>query len=37
MFEEDTVVTPELLKENGIIKKLNDEYKILGEGELTKS
>ena len=36
VFEPDTVVTPELLKEKGIIKKLNDGVKILGEGELNK-
>ena len=35
-FEEGTVVTPELLKEEGLIKKLNDGVKILGDGELTK-
>ena len=36
VFEPDTVVTPELLKEKGIIKKLNDGVKILGKGELNK-
>ncbi len=36
VFEPDTVVTPELLKEKGIIKKLNDGVKILGNGELSK-
>jgi len=36
VFEADTVVTPELLKEKGIIKKLNDGVKILGKGELNK-
>jgi ribosomal protein L15 len=35
-FEEGTVVTPELLKENGLVKKFNDGIKILGDGELTK-
>jgi len=35
-FEEGTVVTPELLKEEGLVKKLNDGVKILGEGELAK-
>jgi len=37
VFEPGTVVTPELLKEKGIIRKLNDGVKILGEGELTKN
>ena len=37
VFEAGTVVTPELLKEKGIIRKLNDGVKILGNGELTKS
>lgn len=36
VFEENTVVTPELLVERGIIKKINDGVKILGNGELTK-
>lgn len=36
VFEPDTVVTPELLKEKGIIKKINDGVKILGNGDLTK-
>lgn len=35
-FEDGTVVTAELLKENGIIKKVNDGIAILGNGELTK-
>jgi len=35
-FESDTVITPELLKEAGVIKKLNDGVKILGNGELDK-
>ncbi len=35
-FEDVTVVTPELLKETGLIKKLYDGVKILGDGELTK-
>src|SRR5690554_4465028 len=35
-FEEDTVVTPELLQENGLIKKSSDNIKILGDGELTQ-
>ncbi len=37
VFEPGTVVTPELLKEKGIIRKLNDGVKILGDGELTKN
>ena len=36
VFEDDTVVTPELLIENGFIKKVNDGVKILGNGTLTK-
>jgi len=37
IFENDTVVTPELLKEFGIIKKIEkDGVKILGNGNLTK-
>ena len=35
-FENDTVVTPELLKEMGIVKDLKDGIKVLGEGELEK-
>ncbi len=35
-FDNDTVVTPELLVEKGIIKKVNDGVKILGNGNLTK-
>ncbi len=33
-FKEDTAVTPELLKEEGVIKKMRDGIKILGEGDL---
>jgi len=36
-FPDDTVVTPKLLKSAGIIKKLKDGVKILGDGELEKS
>ncbi|MFU0799772.1 MAG: 50S ribosomal protein L15 [Xylanivirga thermophila] len=36
VFEEGTVVTPDLLVEKGIIKKLNDGVKILGDGEISK-
>lgn len=35
-FDENTVVTPELLLEEGLIKKLNDGVKILGDGDLDK-
>jgi large subunit ribosomal protein L15 len=34
-FEAGTVVTPELLKEAGIVKNLRDGVKILGNGEIT--
>ncbi|MDQ0340205.1 large subunit ribosomal protein L15 [Caldalkalibacillus uzonensis] len=33
-FEEGTTVTPELLKETGVVKNLKDGLKILGEGDL---
>ncbi|NLN48527.1 MAG: 50S ribosomal protein L15 [Clostridiales bacterium] len=36
VFENGTEVTPELLKEKGLIKNLNSEIKILGDGEITK-
>ena len=36
IFEDNTTVTPELLKENGLVKKQLDGIKILGSGELTK-
>ena len=35
-FEDGTVITPELLLETGVIAKLRDGVKILGEGEITK-
>lgn len=35
-FSDGTVVTPELLVESGIIKKVKDGVKILGEGTLEK-
>ena len=35
-FEEGAVVTPELLKEMGLIKKQLDGVKVLGNGTLTK-
>jgi len=34
-FEEDTKITPELLVEVGLIKKIRDGVRILGDGELT--
>ena len=36
MFEEGTVVTPELLIESGLLQGLRDGVKILGDGEITK-
>jgi len=36
-FPDGTVVTPKLLKSVGIVKKLRDGVKILGDGELEKS
>lgn len=33
-FDEGTVVTPELLKEKGIVKNLKDGLKVLGDGDL---
>jgi large subunit ribosomal protein L15 len=35
-FEEGTVVTPELLKETGVISALRDGVKVLANGELNK-
>ena len=35
-FENGVEVTPELLKEMGIVKKLEDGLKVLGDGNLTK-
>ena len=35
-FDDDTVVSPELLIETGLIKKDLDGIKVLGNGELTK-
>ena len=35
-FENGAEVTPELLKEMGIVKKLEDGLKVLGDGNLTK-
>lgn len=36
IFDNDTEITAELLKEKRIIRKINDGLKILGNGELTK-
>ena len=36
VFEDYTTVTPELLREKGLVKKELDGIKILGSGELTK-
>ncbi|MBR6444178.1 MAG: 50S ribosomal protein L15 [Firmicutes bacterium] len=36
-FDEGTTVTPELLKEKGIVKNQKDGIKVLGNGELTKN
>ena len=35
-FDEDAVITPELLLESGVINKLNCGLKVLGGGELEK-
>jgi large subunit ribosomal protein L15 len=35
-FEEGEVVTPERLKEVGLVKKINHGVKVLGDGELVK-
>ena len=36
-FADGTVVTPQLLRENGLIKSAKDGVKILGDGELEKT
>ena len=36
-FENGAVITPELLKDSGIIKQAKDGVKILGDGQLEKS
>jgi len=36
-FEAGTIVTPEVLLKNGLIRKLRDGVKVLGRGELTKA
>lgn len=35
-FDDDITVTPELLRDSGIINKKNVKIKVLGDGELTK-
>lgn len=37
IFEDGSEITPKLLKENGVISKLKDGVKILGDGEITKA
>jgi large subunit ribosomal protein L15 len=37
VFEEGTIVTPEVLVKRGIVKQVRDGVKILGKGELTKA
>ena len=37
VFEAGTIVTPEILITRGIIKKMRDGLKVLGDGELTKA
>jgi large subunit ribosomal protein L15 len=36
-FEAGTIVTPEMLVRNGIVKRLRDGVKVLAKGELTKA
>jgi len=36
VFEDGTVVTPELLLQKGLIKKVRDGVKVLGSGEVTR-
>ena len=37
VFDAGTIVTPEILLKHGMIKKLADGVKVLGDGELTKA
>lgn len=37
VFEAGTIVTPEILVARGMIKKIRDGVKVLGDGELTKA
>lgn len=36
-FDDNTVITPELLKETGVISKIRDGVVVLGRGEITKN
>jgi large subunit ribosomal protein L15 len=36
IFEDGTIITPELLKQHGVISKIKDGVKILGNGELER-
>jgi large subunit ribosomal protein L15 len=36
-FENGAVITPELLMDTGMVKKIRDGVKILGDGEITRS
>jgi ribosomal protein L15, bacterial/organelle len=36
IFEDGTEITPELLKANGVISKIKDGVKVLGNGELER-
>jgi large subunit ribosomal protein L15 len=36
VFEDGTVITPELLLQKGLIKKVRDGVKVLGSGEVTR-
>lgn len=35
-FSDGDVITPEVLEERGLLKRVYDELKVLGDGELTK-
>lgn len=35
-FDDGTIVTPELLKQSGVISKINDGVVVLGNGEMSK-
>ncbi|MGI6702704.1 MAG: 50S ribosomal protein L15 [Clostridia bacterium] len=37
MFEEGSVITPELMAEQGLVKKPSERIKVLGDGELGKA
>lgn len=36
IFDDDSVITPEVLLAEGLIKKINDGIKVLGDGEINK-